>query len=50
MIIDDYWWLLMIISNYWWLLVIIDDYCDILGIVCINADTGTLFLAKYLKN
>ena len=50
MIIDDYWWLLMIISNYWWLQVIIDDYCDILDIVCINVDTGTLFFMKYLEN
>ena len=50
MIISNYWWLLMIIDDYWWLLVIIDDYCDILGIVCINADTGTLFFAKYLEN
>ena len=40
----------MIIDGYWWLLVIIDDYCDILGIVCTNADTGTLFFVKYLEN
>ena len=40
----------MTISNYWWLWVIIDDYCGILGIVCTNVDTGTLFFAKYLEN